>query len=203
MTDHFEEKARDWDVNDRVKQLSAAIGSALLEHVPLHARMRVMDFGAGTGLISAHVAARVARIVAVDTSEAMLEALAAKAELRGKVEAVCQDIIRQPLDARFDLIMSAMAMHHVPDTGALLRRFAEHLDPGGLVALADLDKEDGSFHPPETQGVFHHGFDRGELGALLASTGFEDIRFHTAHSVITEDGEYPVFLVVARKGDSS
>lgn len=199
MTDLFEEKAGDWDVNDRIKQLSAAIGSALLAHVPLHARMQVMDFGAGTGLISAHVAPRVARILAVDTSEAMLKKLAAKTELRGKVEAVCQDITQKPLDARFDLIMSAMAMHHVPDTGALLRRFAEHLDSGGLLALADLDKEDGSFHPPETQGVFHHGFDRDALRAVLASAGFEDIHFRTAHSVVTENGEYPVFLVTARK----
>lgn len=199
MTDHFEEKAGDWDVNERIRQLSTAIGSALLEHVPLHARMQVMDFGAGTGLISAHVAPRVARILAVDTSEAMLKQLAAKAELRGKVEALCRDITQQPLDARFDLIMSAMAMHHVPDTAALLRRFAEHLEPGGRVALADLDKEDGSFHPPETQGVFHHGFDRDELRAMLATAGFEDIHFHTAHSVITENGEYPVFLVTARK----
>jgi len=67
------------------------------------------------------------------------------------------------------------------------------------VALADLDSEDGSFHPPETQGVFHAGFDRDELGATLARHGFGDIRFVTAHTVVKEQGSYPVFLVTASK----
>jgi predicted TPR repeat methyltransferase len=54
--------------------------------------MEVLDFGAGTGLISAHVAPWVHKILAVDTSEAMLAALAAKPELHGKVEGLCVDM---------------------------------------------------------------------------------------------------------------
>jgi 2-polyprenyl-3-methyl-5-hydroxy-6-metoxy-1,4-benzoquinol methylase len=133
--------------------------------------MDVLDFGAGTGLISAHVAPRVNKIVAVDTSEAMLTALAAKQELSGKVETVCADITKRPLGKRFDLVISAMAMHHVPDTTELIQSFADHLKPCGRLALADLDTEDGSFHPDEAAGIFHHGFDRGKLQEILAMCG--------------------------------
>jgi 2-polyprenyl-3-methyl-5-hydroxy-6-metoxy-1,4-benzoquinol methylase len=199
MSDYFDNKAREWDANDMVRQLSSAVGSAILEQVPLHNQMSVMDFGAGTGLISSYVAPLVNKIVAVDTSEAMLDALVYKPELRGKVEAVCRDIIDKPLDAQFDLIMSAMAMHHVEDTHKLIQRFAEQLKPGAMLALADLDKEDGSFHPDEAAGVFHHGFEREDLQAILEEHGFADVHFRKAHTVTKDDKEYPVFLVTATK----
>lgn len=200
MADHFAHKAEDWDRRERVRLLSQAIGTAITENVMLAEDMEVLDFGAGTGLVSQHVAPRVRRIVAVDTSAAMLERLAAKPELAGKVEPLCRDITAEPLEQRFDLVISAMALHHVADTGALMARFAEHLRPGGKVALADLDEEDGSFHPPDAEGVYHHGFERSRLERLMADAGFTDIRFTTAHTVQGEAGDYPVFLVTARRG---
>ena len=199
MTDLFNEKAQDWDADDMKQRLSAAIGASIIKHVPLKQDMYVMDFGAGTGLVSSHVAPLVNKIVAVDISQSMLDRLVAKPELQGKVEACCQDIMDQPLDTRFDLIISAMALHHVDDTQKILTRFAEHLKPGAQLALADLDKEDGSFHPEGTEGVFHTGFEREALQALLEKSGFHDVRFYTAHTISNEKQDYPVFLVVATK----
>ena len=203
MSKYFDEKATDWDADDRRKQLSSAIGSSILAHIPLDDRMEVLDFGAGTGLISAYVAPRVHKIVAVDTSESMLAALAAKPELRGRVEAICVDITERSLDKRFDLVISAMAMHHVPDTAALIQSFADHLKPRGKLALADLDTEDGSFHPDEAAGVFHRGFDRGELQTMLEKRGFADVHFFTAHTIMKDGKEYPVFLVTATKSQAA
>ena len=163
MPDLFKEKASDWDANEMRSQLSSAIGTAILEYVPLHEKMTVMDFGAGTGLLTSHVAPRVKTIAAVDISAAMLDKLVAKPEFQGKVTAICQDIIKLPLESRYDLIVSAMAMHHVEDTAKLLTTFSKHLKPGGRIALADLDQEDGTFHEPGTEGVHHHGFARDDL----------------------------------------
>lgn len=199
MADHFDEKSRDWDVNDVVKGLSSTIGPSILEHIALSDQMDVMDFGAGTGLISAHIAPFVKKITAVDISEAMLNKLAAKQEMAGKVDAVCQDIIHNPLNKRFDLIVSAMAMHHVQDTHKLIQTFSEHLKPGGRVALADLDREDGTFHPENTPGVFHAGFDRNELQRVLENHGFDNVHFFTPHTVKKNSKQYPVFLVIAAK----
>lgn len=199
MVDLFEARAKDWDANDRRARLASAIGSSILEHVSLHEHMNVLDFGAGTGLITSQIAPLVNRIVAVDTSQSMLDKLGSKPELKDKVETVCQDILANPLDTRFDLIVSAMAMHHVENTPALIERFAQHLNNSGMVALADLDTEDGSFHPADTQGVFHDGFDRAELRTILESRGFEQVKFFTAHIIKGDEKNYPVFLVTARK----
>jgi 2-polyprenyl-3-methyl-5-hydroxy-6-metoxy-1,4-benzoquinol methylase len=199
MTDHFAEKSRNWDERPVPAQISQAVGR-LLEALDWDASMCVMDFGAGTGLIAATIAPHVSRIVAVDTSPSMLEALAAKENLQGKVECRCQDILEAPLEERFDAVVSAMALHHVEDTGALVARFAEQLKPGGLLALADLDSEDGSFHEPGTEGVFHHGFDRRALQSILEAAGFDDVVFVTALEVEKDGkGPYSVFLVTARK----
>nr|ANC57912.1 methyltransferase, putative [Colwellia sp. C1] len=199
MSDLFNEKAKDWDASERKQLISSAVGAAILKNVPLNPQMNVMDFGAGTGLISAHIVPFVDKIVAVDISRAMLEKLTEKQEFQGKIEAVCQDITDKPIDAKFDLIISALALHHVEDTLKLINTFVEHLKPGAKVALADLDKEDGSFHPEGSEGVFHSGFERDELQTLLENNGFYDVQFLTIHTMQKNDKQYPVFLVVATK----
>jgi predicted TPR repeat methyltransferase len=199
MTDLFKDKALDWDTRPVPVQISAGVGAALLGKVALRADMRVMDFGAGTGLICAQVAPHVEVVYAVDISPTMLAQLAAKPELRGKVEVCCQDILTTPLGRRVDLVVSAMALHHVADTGRAVQAFAEHLEPGGRLALADLDQEDGTFHPPGAEGVFHHGFARDALRAQLTQGGFQDIEFTTATQVVKDDRRYDIFLVTATK----
>lgn len=199
MSDLFKEKASDWDMNEMVKNLSTGIGTTILKQLDLNDSMQIMDFGAGTGLISSHIAPAVNKITAVDISESMLEQLAAKPELKDKVETVCHDITLKSLDKTFDVIVSAMAMHHVKDTDQMLSSFAKHLKPGGKVALADLDKEDGTFHPEDIEGVYHHGFDRDELAEKLEQQGFTGIEFTTAHVVNKPEQSYPVFLVTAAK----
>jgi len=199
MTDLFEEKAKDWDANDMIKALSSAIGASMLENVTFQPTMEVLDFGAGTGLITSQVAARVNKVTAVDVSQAMLDKLTAKQDLNGKVETLCQNIVEQPIGKTFDVIVSAMAMHHVEDTDAMVKSFAEHLKPGAQVALADLDAEDGTFHPEGTEGVFHDGFAREALQAVLEKNGFSSVKFVTAHTIQKEEKTYPVFLTVATK----
>ncbi|MGY6276970.1 class I SAM-dependent methyltransferase [Methylomonas sp. MgM2] len=200
MTDLFKEKAQDWDMDRMIKALSSGVGTAIQANVALTETMRVMDFGAGTGLISSQIADKVEKVTAVDVSEAMLAKLTAKPELHGKVEVLCRNILEQPLQDRFDLIVSAMAMHHVQDTEKMIACFAGHLKPGGQIALADLDQEDGTFHPAETDGVYHYGFNRVDFQALLLKHGFESIRFVTAHTIDRENKSYPVFLVLATRG---
>lgn len=199
MSDLFHKKATQWDGQTIPQQLSQTIGPAMIQQLKLNTEMEVMDFGAGTGLLTAHIVPLVKSITAVDISEAMLNQLAAKPEFKGKVTPVCQNILDKPLDKKFDLIISAMAMHHVHDTALMIQRFAEHLKPGALIALADLDSEDGSFHPPETEGIFHHGFDREAFTLLLQKAGFQNIEFLTAHVVEKDGRDFPIFLVLGEK----
>lgn len=199
MADLFEQKARDWDANDMIKGLSLGIGAAIQANVILDETMSVMDFGAGTGLITSQIANKVKKVTAVDVSRAMLDKLMAKEELQGKVEALCQNILEMPLGLRFDLIVSAMVMHHVEDSDKLIETLAGHLKPGGKIALADLDEEDGSFHPADIEGVYHTGFNHEAFRSMLSRHDFRDIRFVTAHTIQKEDKSYPVFLVLATR----
>ena len=199
MSDLFTEKAKEWDKNEMVLQLSKATSSAILENIKFNDQMQVMDFGAGTGLITSQIASHVDLVTAVDISQSMLDKLIEKTDLTDKVNIVCQDILELPLNKKFDLIMSAMALHHVKDTKLLLQRFAEHLKSGAKIALADLDAEDGSFHPEDIEGVYHDGFERDDLKTILEKNGFNEIRFVTAHTVNKDSKNYPIFLVTATK----
>lgn len=197
--DLFRDKAADWDSRPVSTQISEGVVKAIRDHVAIRPDSVLMDFGAGTGLVGAKLVSLVKHIHAVDVSEAMLAQLVAKEELRGKVTAHCQNILEKPLDMKVDLVVSAMAMHHVEDTSALCRALYAHLNSGGHVALADLDAEDGTFHPPGTEGVFHAGFDRTDLGKKLTEAGFTNVEFCTATEVHKEERAWPVFLVTAER----
>ena len=127
MTDLFADKADDWDDRPLPAQISEGVFAAIEDAITLSPDQTVMDFGAGTGLVCSKLAPRVGSILAVDISEAMLAKLAAKPELSDKVEVFCQNILEEPLDRRAELVVSAMAMHHVEDTRALLRALFDHL----------------------------------------------------------------------------
>jgi len=156
-------------------------------------------FRSGTGLVSVRLAPLVKHILAVDVSAAMLDKLTSKPGLADKVTAVCQDITKQPLDTQVDLVVSAMAMHHVDDTAGLLGALFKHVVPGGQVALADLDREDGHFHPPGIHGVHHSGFKRDALAAIAELVGFTDVAFVTACEIDRDGRPYPIFLMTARR----
>jgi len=199
MSDLFQDKAQDWDSLPIPAQISKGVSAAIQAHVTLDHSLRVMDFGAGTGLICAQIAPSVKELLAVDISEAMLTQLAAKPALKDKVTTICQDITRTPLAERVDLIVSAMAMHHVEDTEGLFKSFYEHLNSGGRLALADLDHEDGDFHPPGAEGVYHSGFEREALAQIARDAGFVELDFVTALEVDKEGKRYPIFMMTGRK----
>ncbi|MBN2895295.1 MAG: class I SAM-dependent methyltransferase [Campylobacterales bacterium] len=200
MSKRFDEAAKTWDQNDTRTRLSSAIAQAIETHVALRPSMRLMDFGAGTGLLSERLAPLVRSIAAVDVSSGMLGELEQKASIKAVVTPYCRNILHDPLEGDFDGIVSAMALHHVEDTRELMKVFFEHLNPGGFIALCDLDAEDGTFHSHGNDGVFHFGFQRDALASFCADAGFEHVRFETAHTVLRESGRgYPIFLLCAVK----
>ena len=201
MTSSFDARAQTWDDDPRRRQLAASIFAALEQAVPLRAEWTALDYGAGTGLLALALAARVRRVLAVDSSAGMLAVLAEKARAGGaNVETLHADFAQDSLPAGpFDLVASAMTLHHVADVDGLLRKFFALLAPGGRIALADLDAEDGSFHGANAAGVHHLGFDRAALARQLADAGFADVRFSDAARNEKNGRTYSVFLVAARK----
>jgi ubiquinone/menaquinone biosynthesis C-methylase UbiE len=204
---HFDSKARQWDDNPVFQERGLKIAEAIREAVPLHPRMRALDYGCGTGLISFPLKDALGTILMADSSSGMLEVVAEKIAAQGvaNMTPVKLDLLIDPPPAqRLDLIMTSMTLHHVPDTDHILRIFHDLLDPGGYLCIADLDQEDGSFHGIEVD--VHHGFDRADLERRAAQAGFADIRFRTVFSIAKarESGtrDYPVFLMTARRADA-
>lgn len=193
---HFDARARDWDKRPISQQL-ADVAERLLARLELSAQAHVLDFGAGTGLLATAVAPRVAKVTALDTSAGMLQVLREKGV--ANIETVQQDIFAG-LPGRFDAIVSCMALHHVADTAALLRVFADLLAPGGQIALVDLYAEDGSFHGDNAaKGVHHLGFEPEALQALARQAGLAQVAMQPLASIQRETGDYPLFLLTGRK----
>ncbi|MBD3801339.1 MAG: class I SAM-dependent methyltransferase [Campylobacterales bacterium] len=195
----FDAAAADWDKGDLRQQIAAHTADAVISTIALNDTMSVLDFGAGTGLLTYRVAPHVHSVTAVDTSEKMLEVLQSKSTPEHQIKTACCDITQMPLSETFDGIISSMAMHHVEDTEGFLKTLYDHLNPGGFIAVADLDKEDGSFHAHGNDGVYHFGFDRDKLIEMATKCGFVDAAFTTALTIEKPDRNYPVFLFSAYK----
>jgi ubiquinone/menaquinone biosynthesis C-methylase UbiE len=198
----FDERARDWDTPERIAR-AARVAAAIEEAVPLRPTDRLVDVGAGTGLLGLALADHVGEIVLSDPSAGMIEVATEKLAAAGlrSVRAVRHDLLVDPSPVdRFDVAVSLLVLHHLEDTAAALAAIRDLLVPGGRIALADLDTEDGSFHTSEAEGIHHLGFDRAALRELASAAGFAEVATRTA-TVIGEDGggRYPVFLLTGRR----
>ena len=197
--DLFAHKSKSWDMNSKRVKNAKGIAELIVKNINLNKDMEIMDFGAGTGLLSYFVAPFVKKIVAVDNSPSMLLEFQNKCdEFVCETEVLAKDLSKETLERKFNGIISSMTMHHLNDTLALFRKLYAMLEEDGFVALADLDSEDGSFHSDNT-GVFHHGFDREALEVIAQEAGFKEITFDTASTIVKPDREFTVFLMTAHK----
>ncbi len=193
----FDEKAATWDASQRRRELAKAIAESIKESVELKPNMHILDVGAGTGLLTREIISFVASVTGVDSSQKMLEKFE---QIDKKCIPVHCDIIKYQSERPFDGVISSMTMHHIEDTREFFEKLNSMLKPEGFIAIADLEKEDGSFHNHGTEGVHHFGFDKEELFEFAKEAGFFEISIKEVYRVKKPNREYPVLLLVAKKG---
>lgn len=201
----FEKEATTWDDAPHRIMLSSAIAKALIESIPLNKELTVLDYGAGTGLITLEISKKVKHIVAMDSAEGMLRVLQEKIKHFNiqNISTVRLDLEKSKLTSTFDVIFSSMTMHHIEDPQKLIHLFIEALNPGGILAIVDLDSESGHFHSTNL-GVQHFGFDRVIWKEWFLERGLTNVQSRTAYSFEKETAKgikdnFSLFLITAIK----
>lgn len=197
--DFFVHKAENYENRpNRITNLDNIAGT-IIATIKLDRSMHLVDFGAGTGLLLERIAPHVRKITSIDVSPSMAKQLAEKKDrLPCELEQLELDLEKTDAPGVYDGVISSMTLHHIRDVETLLRKFHAMLKPGGFIALSDLDKEDGRFHTEDT-GVRHHGFERGWIETAARRAGFSEVATHNASVISKPDGDYPVFLLTARR----
>ena len=197
--DLFANKSKSWDMSSRRVKNAQGIAQKIIDNIELKSNMTVMDFGAGTGLLSYFIAPHIKKIVAVDNSPSMLEMFKEKAvEFDSETEVIELDLSSSILKRKFDGIISSMTIHHLENIEEMFKKMYDMLEDDGFIAIADLESEDGSFHSDNT-GVFHFGFEKEKLEEFASSVGFKSIGFELASKIEKPYGTFNVFLMTAYK----
>jgi ubiquinone/menaquinone biosynthesis C-methylase UbiE len=152
----------------------------------------IVDVGAGSGVMTLEVAARVApggRVFAVDPSAPMLAHARAAAHAAGFgpiVDCRVADGRKLPFgQAAFDAALSHWVLLHVDGPGAVVAEMRRVTRRGGRVMCVEMDWETFTVHPAPvalTRRILHHAQSRQldawsgrRLSPLFREAGFRDI----------------------------
>jgi len=159
-----------------------------LDLLDLHPGMKVIDVGAGTGLISLDIARRVGRdgrVVALDPSAALLDAAR-----KAAIEAGCGSVVEGHVgDARaipfpegsFDRALCHWVLLHVAEQERVLAEMRRVVQPGGKIMCVEMDWETQIVFPGSrdvTRRILNFNADRhidGWMGRRLLAL-FRDLR---------------------------
>ena len=184
-----------------------------LEHYGLRGDEAVVDAGCGTGRVTELLLRHLPRgtVLAVDASEAMVEAARRRFAGNGRVRVERQDLRELEVEELVDVVFSTATFHWVLDHERLFDRLARALRPGGrLVAqcggkgniartMAATEEVMGEARFKDTfagwEGVWNFA-DPETTKARLESAGFEDVEtwLHEEPTRFGSVGELARFL---------
>lgn len=198
--DRFNKAAKEWDSKQTRVTMASKITSQIIKNIPLKSEHTVMDFGCGTGLVGLNIAPLVKKLIGVDISGDMINTFKTKAIEQGLYNIESKQIDEHSmLDFyNLDAIVSAMTLHHIKNSRYTFNNFANSLKSGGYLCIADLNKEDGSFHE-NNNGVYHFGFSACEFEKFFIDAGFEKPQIEVAHTIYKEQKSYDILFCFARK----
>jgi tRNA (cmo5U34)-methyltransferase len=205
LKSEFDIKAADWDKNPMHWDRSEAIVAEIRKRIPLNRNMTALEYGAGTGIASFLLRDDLKEITLMDNSSEMVRIIKEKIEGTkvANLKVLNFDLEHNDHNAgEYDFIFTQMVLHHVADIETILKKFSKLLKRGGFLAIADLCKEDGSFHGDGFNG--HNGFDPENLSEILMRNRFSNISHNFCFMIDRKISEaetkhYQVFLLTANR----
>jgi SAM-dependent methyltransferase len=97
---------------------------------------RALDLGCGAGRHAVLLAERFTHVDAIDLSLPMIEIARAKRS-RPNITYQQADLLKTTGPGEYDLVLSVMTLHHVPDLHSALAHIRELLAPGGRIVAVD------------------------------------------------------------------
>jgi 2-polyprenyl-3-methyl-5-hydroxy-6-metoxy-1,4-benzoquinol methylase len=203
---NFDDEAKYWDNDPKRIERAVVIAKEINDFIKPDKTMNALEFGCGTGLLSFQLRHYFKTITLADSSEGMIKVLQDKIAKKGVENFKPLLIASLENDLKineYDVIYTLMTLHHIPDVNHIVKVFNSLLKRGGYFCIADLVKEDGSFHSHHDNFDGHNGFDRKELSALLSGNGFNVEHYKICYEIVKEfddkEKKYPMFLMICKK----
>lgn len=195
---HFNESAAKWDTPEKIQKASETalkIKNALNRIDSSYQIKKILEVGCGTGLLGGQFITDEISYIGIDSSFEMLNILKEKFP-NPLVQTFNFDIEEQHLSHfKYDFVISQMAFHHLKNP----QKVIESLKKQGTcyMAIIDLDKEDGTFHPdPKAMGVQHFGFSREEISVWAESAEMSLKHYEIINKIEKNNKIYHQFLAI-------
>jgi len=198
----FDDLAKAWDSKPERVAGAMVFVDKVKEHLKCDIKnFKVLDYGCGSGLVSFGFAGDVSFVEGLDYSFGMIEVYNEKAKQIGmdNIFGNIHDINKEDLSVnQYDIVVTNMTMHHINNIEDFIFKLAHSLKVGGKLFIADLYKEDGTFHSDNTD-VVHFGFSEEEIYQAFLNVGLFNITIEKLHSIDKPDTSYDVFIAIGEK----
>ena len=198
----FNTMAATWDDNPVRLGYAKAMADYMKKTCPEgRTALKGLEIGAGTGTLSVLLRECFEKAELIDSSSGMTEKTNEKLEAMGinNLHARNVNIMAFETIGQYDILYSAMFLHHVRDVKEVLEKLYDMTAYGGKLYLSDLYLEDGRFHPDTMEGIYHHGFDPDALANDLKDLGYSINNIETIFTMEKNGKEYPLFILECTK----
>ena len=161
--------------------------------------MVIADLGAGEGTFAQLLARRAKRVIAVDSSDKMVQFGSDLARKHGlaNLEYRVGDMEATPIgDGEVDLAFFSQSLHHALHPERAIGEAFRILKPGGRIAVLDLQRHQFE-EARELYADVWLGFTELELRRYLEKSGFTGVSFFPVH----REAEAPHFETVLAAGE--